>query len=726
MKKYILILLIIIVVTITADALYYHMGMYVDLTPNADIETPTTVDGDKILKLNENGEYEEFEIRGVNMGSGIPGKFSTEFSANEETYLRWFKQIDEMGANAIRIYTIHNDTFYNAFYKYNKDNPDPLYLIHGVWVDDYMLNSHHDAFSKEFYQDFVNHCKATVDVIHGRKKLWRNELGSCGYGAYKKDISQWVIGYIIGVEWESGIVMYSNDKYNGIEGYHGYQGEYLSTTEEATPFETMLAMVGDSMMQYESKKYDAQRNFAFSNWNTTDPFEYNEVIQNQFHKHASVNPEHIKTNNTFKAGQFVSYHVYPYYPDYLNYLTEEEWDVLGIGPKSLYKTEDGRYNTYRAYLQKLTNYHSMPVVISEYGVSSGRGMAQQDVNTDRNQGNMSEKEQGEAIISCYKDIIEAGCAGSCVFTWQDEWLKRTWNTAHSINLKRTAYWSDYQTNEQCFGLLSFEPGVGKSICYVDGNISEWSSSDIVSTYEDGSSLSVKYDERFIYFMVKKDGFDIDTDKLYIPIDTTQKSGSNFCKNFGIKFDRAADFVISIDGKENSRVMVQERYEVLRAAYSVEMYGYNTYFEGNIPEKNSPKFVPIYLILLKMDNPIEAMKPSYETGLLKYGNSNPECADFDSLSDFCAGEDCLEIRIPWQMLNFRDPSLMEIHDDYYENYGIVGGYYLDNMYVGLGSEETLSTRISLGKISLKSWGNEPTYHERLKQSYYMLKEFWSTN
>jgi hypothetical protein len=726
MKKYVIAVLIILAIVSAADTLYYHMGVYIDFNPNAPVESITKVEGNKILKLGKDGEYEEFEIRGVNMGSGTPGFFSTEFKIDEETYLRWFKMIKEMGANTIRIYTVQSDTFYNAFYKFNKDNDDPLYLIHGVWVNDYVLNSHHDAFSKEFYKAFIDQCKATIDVVHGKRKLWKNELDSSGYGSYKKDISEWVIAYIWGVEWEDLTVAYSNDKYNGMEGYHGYEGEYLYTSEDASPFETMLTIVGDAVIKYESEKYHTQRNFAFSNWNTTDPFEYPENITDYFMKCASVDVEHIKTTENVVAGQFASYDVYPYYPDYLNYISDVDWAALEIGDKSLYATEDGKTNTYRAYLQTLNNHHKMPVVISEFGVSTGRGMAQEDANTDRNQGNMSEKEQGEAIIACYKDITETGSAGSCIFTWQDEWFKRTWNTMHSINLKRTAYWSDYQTNEQYFGLLSFDPGNGKSICYVDGNIAEWASSDVIASYADGSSISVKYDERFIYFMVKKDGFDLSSDKLYIPIDTTQKSGSNFCKNFGIKFDRAADFVICIDGAENSRVVVQERYEVLRANFSVEAYGYNTYFKENIPERDSPLFVPIYL-LLQMDEKLDAQTmPYYETGLLKYGNANPECADFDSLSDFCAGEGCLEIKIPWQMLNFRDPSLMEIHDDYYENYGIVGGYYLDNMYVGLGSEETLSTRISLGKISLKSWGNEPTYHERLKQSYYMLKEFWSTN
>ena len=118
-----------------------------------------------------------------------------------------------------------------------------------------------------------------------------------------------------------------------------------------------------------------------------------------------------------------------------------------------YYDRDGDLNTYYAYLKLLNDYHTMPVVISEYGVSTGRGMAQRDINTGRNQGHMTEQEQGQALIDCYEDIMDAGSAGSCVFTWQDEWFKRTWNTMANVDLDNTPYWSDYQTNEQYFGLL---------------------------------------------------------------------------------------------------------------------------------------------------------------------------------------------------------------------------------------------------------------------------------
>ena len=234
-------------------------------------------------------------------------------------------------------------------------------------------------------------------------------------------------------------------------------------------------------------------------------------------KCAQFDVENIKTTDAILSGQFVSYHIYPYYPDYLVHIKDWENFKTNINIADFYK--NGVLNTYKAYLSMIKNHHSMPVVISEFGVSTGRGMAQVDVNTGRNQGHMSETEQGDALVQCYNDIMDVGCAGSCVFTWQDEWFKRTWNTMHAVNLMRTPYWSDYQTNEQYFGLLSFDPGKEQSVCYVDGDISEWKEDDVVFAKED-LSLSLKYDERFIYLLAEKNNFNFEKDTLYLPLDIT--------------------------------------------------------------------------------------------------------------------------------------------------------------------------------------------------------------
>lgn len=37
----------------------------------------------------------------------------------------------------------------------------------------------------------------------------------------------------------------------------------MRTTEEATPFETMLAQVGDKIIEYETEKYSSQQSDCF-------------------------------------------------------------------------------------------------------------------------------------------------------------------------------------------------------------------------------------------------------------------------------------------------------------------------------------------------------------------------------------------------------------------------------------------------------------------------------
>ena len=115
--------------------------------------------------------------------------------------------------------------------------------------------------------------------------------------------------------------------------------------------------------------------------------------------------------------------------------------------------------------------------------------------------------------------------------------------------------------------------------------------------------------------------------------------------------------------------------------------------------------------------------TYETGNLRCGNADPDADDFDSLADYMFTADGVEIRIPWQLLNFSNPSEMMIHDDYYEHYG-VENLHIDEMYVGLSWGEGTEDRIPMAAFPLEGWGKTVTYHERLKRSYYILQEYWA--
>ena len=159
--------------------------------------------------------------------------------------------------------------------------------------------------------------------------------------------------------------------------------------------------------------------------------------------------------------------------------------------------------------------------------------------------------------------------------------------------------------------------------------------DIVHETEE-LTLSLKYDEKFIYLYAQGEDLDAATTPLYIPIDLTPNSGSTHSEDPALDFERACDFLIVIEGEDDSRVLVQERYEALMSTYGMEYYLRDAYV--NTPEVDSPTFKPIYMAVTLQDvvPPEDKRTPSgekAETGALHYGNADPAAADYDSLGRF---------------------------------------------------------------------------------------------
>lgn len=711
---YFMMLIPIISIAILFSYVYINAGV-VTFPKFKTTEKISWIENNQFIVKKENST-KKFTIKGVNLGLSLPGTYPTERAIDKKTYLKWFNQIEKLGANTIKLYTIADDEFYEALYEYNKNNKEnPLYLMQGVWIDDDIYTACEDAYELKFRRNFLKNTKNVMDAVHGNLEI--NDLEKSGNQNYKYDVSNWVIGYILGVEWESDMISNTDKKHSRKRQYNG---KYIYT-ENASPFEICLAKLTDKVLNYESNKYGQSRNFSISNWTITDPFKYNYMDEIFNEKYSKLDVENIKTKKNFKSNQFASYHIYPYYPEFDSDNKSDE-------------------NLYRKYISKLNSHHKLPVVISEFGVPSSRGISSYEQNRSlgRNQGNMSEEKQGNAIVSMYEDIMKSGSAGAIVFSWQDEWFKRSWNTLKEVDIENAAFWSDYQTSEQYFGLLSFDPGLEKSKSYPDGDKSEWSKNDIIQKNED-MSISAKYDEKYLYFMVDLNGKNPENEELFIPIDTIQKTGAKEANRFNIKANRDMDFVINVAGRTDSKLFVQDRYEKTKALYSDRIYR-NYKQKSSTPEKDSKNFEVVKMILSEQDyylnnkkinidesiknkknilDKIEFKSQLYQTGKLLYGNGNPNSNEFNSLSDYCFGDDFVEIRIPWQMLNFYNPSRMEINDDYYEHTNL-RSLKIDKMYIGIGKR---GEKIDLEKLELQGWGNDITYHERLKKSYYILKEYW---
>lgn len=697
MKKYLWAVFILVAGIVIYQYVQYQSGLIFHVYEIDEINSNVITKDNQIYV---NGEL--FQVKSVQMSASMPNYRFSDYAADQADYMRWMKDIHEMGANTIHVSTLMDDDFYNALYEFNQGHKDqPLYLFQGVRVSDYGNNTPFDAYDSEFYDILKQDLRSAIDIVHGKKNILLNR--GRGLGTYRKDISSWVLGYQIGDSWNNNTVAYTNHNHNTTQ----FSGTYVKTDKDANAFEALLASLMDDGLRYEGEKYGRQSLISFINDPGNDPFAYDGFYAGQLSKTVQIDVSHILPTDALKSGIIASYHMFEVPSDFMTYFSEDTKKTL--------KNEISQMNPshyLNGYVDLLNAYYDVPVLISNYGFSSARGSDTKE--------SLDEKAQGKALMETYDDFMESGCAGAIIHHWQDEWGNRTWNTNYAVNVDESIYWDDIQSMNHGYGLLAFDPGKEKRKVYIDGIHEEWEEDDVVYI-NDGLKLSMKQDEQGIYFFIHGNQDKL-SDHLILPIDITSESGSRIWKDHETTFERPADFILELEGIK-AQMLVQSRYESLRENFLSMIDGEDPFIYP--PKKDDSAFVAINMIQKKMKirENVTNSKPVYsevkETGKLIYGNGNPESKDYYSLSDFMIGKDGIEIRIPWQLLNFSNPANLEIHQDYYEHYG-VETKTISKLYVGLGTIN--DKQIPMQDVTLKRWNKAET-HERKKQSYDIVKEAW---
>jgi hypothetical protein len=666
------------------------------------------------FQIFRDGKWEPMKIKGVNLGMAKPGTFPGEAAITEEEYYRWFEYIGEMNANVICVYTLHPPGFYNALLRYNENHDKKLYVMHGAWINEEELTNSQDAFEEKNLKNIQQEMKTIADAMHGNKIV---EAGS-GYapGTYQADVSRYVIAWILGIEWDPYMVDSTNHLHASIGDYNGTYFE----TKGAKPFEYWLAQQMDIIAEYEMERYHHLRPVSFTNWPITDILEHPKNFEEGADL-VSIDPNVIYTKGEMDlVGEFATYHVYPYFPDFMNF---EERYVNYIDHR-------GEKNNFAGYLHHLNSVHRLPILIAEFGIPASRGLTHENP-FGWNQGFKSEKEQGEIVSRLFEDILEENMLGGVIFTWQDEWFKRTWNTMDYDNPKRRPFWSNAQTNEQQFGILSFD----RHKIRVDGDTKEWQTEPLY--YKDRGvmkGLYADHDERYLY--IRLDYSDTGNGYPLILLDVVPDQGNNSIReNKTLKFSNGVDFIANLN-KDEPRILIDQHYDVFTYMYAYRL---------NMIEKPRPNarksrgiFSPIRYVLSREysseDGEILMPFSSYETGRLREGNANPDSEDYDSLADFCVNDaGGLELRIPWLLIQSKDPSKKEFIGNIHKD-GMKASRFVDEIYIGAlyvdDSDAVLDSfpgieKNVLNPLSAYSWDNwdVPEYKERLKQSYYIIQDLF---
>jgi hypothetical protein len=328
------------------------------------------------------------------------------------------------------------------------------------------------------------------------------------------------------------------------------------------------------------------------------------------------------------AGIFASYHVYPYYPDYISQDPRYQVfsDYLG-------------QNSYVGYLTALkAHYQRFPLLIAEFGSPSSWGNAH-FAHNGIHHGGHSELEQGEQGIRMLQNIHDVGTAGGIYFAWIDEWFKRTWVADPlDFDTDRRFLWHNLMSAEQNFGLLGFQ---------LEGDIMrDWETFCV-----DCPIRSVRAGTDFAFFHL-----DISLgqslavlDTIWIALDTYDAALGESLLPGGQTLQHRAEFLLMITAYK-AELYVTEAYDTYAIWHgtSVLQQQYRSVVSDGAPWR-----------IVRWRNNTAAEEVQY-VGSLQVNRLGlpPSSKDAVTITDRR-----IQIRLPWMLLNFTDPGTLRVlHDD----------------------------------------------------------------
>ena len=669
----------------------------------AGLTLPAQVEGRSVAAATESG-FTPLFWAGVNLGSTVPGTQPGEVAATREDYDRWFEDMGDFGVRAVRIYTILRPDFYDALAAYNEAHPDaPLFFIQGVWIPEEEFVATGNAYATAVTDGFKAEIADAVAVVHGDATL-PERLGHAG-GSFESDVSPWLLAFSIGIEWDARAVE-STDELNAETT--PYRGRYITALKGSTPMESWIA----SMLDYTASQ-DAERGWSrpltFTNWLTLDPLDhpYEPLPEEDL---VSVDATHVAATEAWPGGFFASYHAYPYYPDFMRLTPEYQ---------TYERPRDGEVDPYSGYLHELRAYHGeQAVMVTEFGVPSSLGAAHLEP-IGRDQGNHSEQEALRIDGDMLRDIEEEGYAGGMIFQWVDEWFKFTWNTVElELPPDRRQLWRNDLTNEERFGVVAAEPGTAP-VVVLDGAGTEWETNDSQVIGESRAAVrevrAVK-DEQYLYLRLLLDAEESWRESpVTVGLDVRPGENGGLPDHPGVFTETDVALVV---GPDEAELLQAAWWEPTRIRYGLGR-GFVEVNQAEMRTGSGAWVRPLQIVSRPFRVPAtgeERPVELHEIGPLPIGSGDPESPDFDVRTLVAADGPVIEIRLPWALLGFADPSSLKLFEEQPE----APTKTLDAGRIGIVVVSDGAAPLSTSGYGWDPW-QSVTWHERRKAGFDELAE-----
>ncbi len=617
-------------------------------------------------------EYQAIFVKGVNLGAAVPGTYPGQLAASRQEYSHWLAEMKDAGFNTIRLYTLHFPRFYEVLDSFNLANPNsPILLLQGVWLSEWIDGYNNDL--EMLTQKFETEIEENVDALHGNRSIPFRYGKS--YGDFSTDASEWVLGWVIGRE------VYGQEVLKTISenpSNTSFSGTYFNLPQ-GNPGEVWVVDKLEHLVNYEFTHYQVHRPVSYSNWPTTDPLEHPEE-PSYWEDAIAIDLNNIDDSNA-PGGFFASYHVYPYYPDFISDDSgyQQSYDAYGA-------------NSYLGYMVDLRNhYNQVPLLIAEFGIPSSWGVAHYASN-GMNHGGFTELEQGQANLRLLQTIDSVNCAGGVMFAWIDEWFKSCWITSKlDYEYSKRIKWHNITNPEQNYGLKAFS----KDPAFVDWG--SFPNTDPVTYLKAGSD--------FDYFHVKL-GLESPLnlpDTLWLGIDTYSDSLGESILPSGDTVQFRAEFALRITNY-SAELYVTQAYDLFEIWHD---YAGPEQLYHSIPTDGEPWRI----VRWRNDNEHEMVQ--YIGSL----NSNTTLQLPSSHDAVTIDNEYISIKIPYTLLHFSDPTnRVVIHDsratseiEDLESDGVA----ITVFHNGVKTESAF-------RYLWPKWSNTNGHFERFKDSYYFLQ------